>query len=114
MKRPLGFLDGLGVGIGGLAMLPLLYFLITHGRFLDMYKQMGPKSKLPGLTIFVLTNPVWTYGVPILLGLGFAFAIWKRPTPWLLFAVGAVAFVAVIVSYYGAYLPIWQVAGNIE
>ena len=69
---------------------------------------------MPALTRLVLTNPVWGYGVPILLGLGFAFAIWRRPNRWLIFVVGVAALVASIVTYVGAYLPIGQLAGNIR
>jgi hypothetical protein len=113
VKRDLTFVDGIGVGLGGLMMLPLIYFMVARGGFLDIYKDMGPSAKLPSLTILVLANPVWGYGVPILLGLAFAFAIWRRPNRWLIFVVGVVALVASIVTYYGAYLPIWQLAGNI-
>lgn len=114
MKRPLGFVDGIGVGIGALMLAPLLYFMVVRGNFLDMYKDMGPSAKLPGLTLLVLANPAWAYGVPILLGVGFGLALWLRPNRWLIFAIGGAALIASIVTYYGAYLPIWQLAGNIR
>jgi hypothetical protein len=112
VKRPLGFVDGIGVGIGSLMLLPLLYWMLTRGQFVEMYKQLGT-AKLPSLTILAM-HPAYGFGVPILLGLGFGLAIWKRPTRWAIFAVGAAALVASIFTFYAAYLPMWQLAGNIR
>ncbi|MBA2543230.1 MAG: hypothetical protein H0V17_26550, partial [Deltaproteobacteria bacterium] len=77
------------------------------------YKQMGPSAKLPSLTILAM-SPAYSYGVPMLLGVGFGLAIWFRPTRWLIFAIGAAALVASIFTFYAAYLPIWSLAGNIR
>ncbi len=112
-KRPLGFVDGIGVGIGGLMLLPLFYWMVARGHFVEMYKQMGPSAKVPSLTILAM-HPAYGYGVPILLGLGFALAIWQRPNQWLIFSIGAAALAASIFTFYAAYLPIWQLAGNIR
>ena len=112
-KRPLGFVDGVGVGIGSLMLLPVFYWMVTRGQFIDMYKQMGSSAKLPSLTILAM-HPAYGFGVPILLGVGFGLAVWQRPNRWLIFAIGAAALVASIFTFYAAYLPIWSLAGNIR
>lgn len=113
MKRPLSFVDGIGVGVGGIMLLPLLYWMIVRGDFIAMYAQMGPSAKLPSATI-VAFGAAWSYGAPILLGIGFAMSIWLRPTRWLIFGIGGAALIAAGFTYYAAYLPIWQVAGDIR
>lgn len=112
MKRPLGFVDGIGVGIGGVMLLPLAYWMVVHGQYLEMYKQFGD-AKLPSFTIFVM-GAAWSYGAPLLLGFGLAFAIWQRPTKWLVFAIGFAALIASIATFYGAYLPMLSIAGRIR
>ena len=113
MKRPLGFVDGIGVGGGSIMLLPLLYWIVVRGDFIGMYQQMGPSAKLPSATSFAF-GVGWSYGAPILLGVGFALAIWLRPTRWLIFAIGGATLLAAIFTYYAAYLPVWQLAGGIR
>lgn len=113
MKRPLTFVDGIGVGIGALMLLPLCYWMVTRGHFIEMYAQLGPSARMPSLTVVAL-HPAYGFGVPVLLGLGFALAIWKRPHRWSIFAIGAAALVAAIFTFYAAYLPIWSLAGNLR
>lgn len=113
VKRPLGFVDGIGVGIGGIMLLPLLYWMVVHGSYVEMYKQFGSSAKLPGATIFAI-GPAWSYGAPILLSLGFGLAIWQRPTRWSILAIGLVAVVASLFTYYAAYLPLWAISGAIR
>lgn len=113
MKRPLGFVDGIGVGIGGVMLLPLLYWIAVRGDFIRMYQQMGPSAKLPSATI-VAFGAAWSYGAPILLGVGFVMAIWLRPTRWLIVAIGGATLIATSFTYFAAYLPIWQLAGGID
>ncbi len=113
MKRPLGFVDGIGVGIGGVMLLPLLYWIVVRGDFILMYQQMGSSAKLPSVTS-VAFGAAWSYGAPILLGVGFVMAIWLRPTRWLIFAVGGATLIAAIFTYVAAYLPIWQLSDSIH
>jgi len=112
LALPLSFVDGIGVGIGGLMLLPLLYWMVVHGSYVEMYRQFG-NVRLPSPTIFAM-GPLWSYGAPILLGIGFAMAIWLRPTRWLIFAIGGATLIAAIFTYYAAYMPVWQLAGNLR
>ena len=59
-------------------------------------------------------HPAFGYGVPLLLGVGFGLAIWLRPTRWLIFAIGGAVLLSSIFTFYAAYLPIWNLAGNIR
>lgn len=113
MKRPLSFVDGIGVGIGGIMLLPLLYWMVVHGSYVEMYKQLGSSANLPGTTIFAM-GPAWSYGAPLLLGVGFGLAIWQRPTRWVIFAIGVAALIASVFTYYAAYLPLWAISGTIS
>ena len=112
VKRPLTVVDGIGIGIGSLMLVPLLYWMVAHGHYIEMYKQMG-SAKLPSLTIVVF-GAAWSYGVPIVLGVGFMMSIWLRPNRWLIFAIGGAALIASIVTFYGAYLPVMSLAGSIR
>lgn len=112
MKRPLTFVDGIGVGIGALILLPLCYFAVRHGDYDAMYRDLQA-SRLPALTRLVL-HPAFAYGAPLVLGGGLGLALWQRPNRWLIFAIGAAALVVTILAFYGAYLPIGQLAGNIR
>lgn len=94
-------------------LVPLLSWVVVRGDFIGMYRQMGPSATLPSPTIFAF-GPLWSYGAPILLGVGFAMAIWLRPTRWLIVAIGGAMLIAAIFTYYAAYMPIWQLAGNIR
>lgn len=112
-RRPLSFVDGIGVGVGGLVLLPLLYFVVARGDFGQLYSQLGPGATLPVLTRIVL-SPAWAYGVPSLLVVGFGLALWRRPNRWAVFALAGAALVASVITYVGTYQPIWQLAGNIQ
>lgn len=112
-KRPLSFVDGIGIGVGSLMLLPLLAWVVLRPGYIEMYKQMGPSAKLPSLTI-TMFGSLWTYGVPLALLAAGAFAIWRRPNRWLIFVIGGLALVLSIVTWYGAYAPILALAGNIR
>jgi hypothetical protein len=109
-RRDLSFADGIGVGIGGLMMLPLLFFAITGADFLAMYK--SSTMQLPMLTRVVL-HPVWSIGVPVALVLGFGCAIYWRPRLVIL-GLGLLSIVLAVVTYLGVYQPVYALAGNIR
>ena len=44
-------------------LLPLAYWMVMRGQFVEMYKQLGPSAKMPSLTI-VAMHPAFGYGVP--------------------------------------------------
>ncbi len=112
MKRPLTFVDGIGVGVGAIAMLPVLYFAINADTFEAMYRDIGHVA-LPLVTRIVL-SPVWRLGVPAALVAGFVVALASRPHRFVTLVVAIAAIGAAIVWYLGLYAPIFALAGNIS
>jgi len=112
--RPLGFVDGIGVGIAAMAALPLLKIASDGGAFAGMYREMAPETGLPVLTRIVL-HPAWRIGLPLALAAIFVAALVRRPRyGYAIFALGIFAALVVVVSYVGLYEPIMRLAGNIK
>lgn len=110
--RPLTFTDGVGVGIGLIAMLPVLYLATASGQFAAMYRDMG-NAALPA-TARVVLSPAWRIGIPALLGACWVTVLVWRPHRYWTLGVAATTFAAAAVWYYGLYTPIFALAGNIS
>jgi hypothetical protein len=111
VKRELTFADGIGVGIGSLMILPLIYFAAYRADFVGLYA--SSKIQLPAITTVVL-HPAWSFGVPIALVVGFGVAIHQRPARLVIFGIGLLALALSILTYAGAYRPVFALAGNIR
>lgn len=110
-KRPLSFLDGIGVGLCAVALLPLVTMLINGGAFSAMYRDFGD-AHVPRMTAIVL-HPAWRIGVPLVVMTLAAGALVVRPHRYAMIAVAVLAVIAAAVSYVGAYLPIFELSGKI-
>ena len=112
--RPLTFADGVGLGLGVLAALPLVYFAITAGAWKTMYRDMVDRAALPMLTRVVL-HPAWPIVVP-----GVVFSLWalvlvRRPAlRYAMVWIAVLTIAADVISYWGVYMPIFQIAGNVQ
>ena len=111
-RRPLTFVDGIGVGIGAIAMLPVLYFAATSDSFIAMYRDMGSAS-IPAISRFVFST-AWRFGVPVVLIAGWVALLTWRPHRYVTLVASAATVAAAVVWYVGLYAPIMQLAGNIS
>jgi hypothetical protein len=112
-RRPLSFLDGIGVALTAIALLPLLMLLFRGAAFGGMYQDLGD-VQLPLLTRIAL-HPAWRIGVPcVVIAVAIAVLVRRPAYRYAMLAVAALAVLAAVASYVGAYLPIYQLAGNIR
>jgi len=59
-KRPLSFVDGVGTGIAGMMLIPLLFFARSAESFAGMYRDLGGYELLP-ITSRVVLHPLWSW-----------------------------------------------------
>lgn len=106
---------GRGVVLGlTTASVLALAFIVYQSRYMEaMYRDFG-NAPLPALTGLVLGTP-WKVGA---LGLSIATVIVlarRRPAPLLPYVAAFIGITgAMIATYYGLYMPLWQVAGAIR
>jgi hypothetical protein len=112
MKRALTFVDGIGVGIGAIAMLPILYFTAASDQLIAMYRDMG-STPIPAVSRLVF-GTAWRIGVPLVLIAGWVAMLTWRPHRYAMIILAAATIAAVVVWYYGLYAPIFALAGNIS
>jgi hypothetical protein len=111
--RPLSFIDGIGVALTAVALLPLLAMLLRGAAFVAMYQDLGD-VQLPLLTRIVL-HPAWRIGVPcVVIALALAVLVRRPSYRYAMLAVAALAVLAAVASCVGTYLPVYELAGNIR
>jgi len=111
-RRALTFIDGIGVGIGAIAMLLVLYFAAASDQFIAMYRDMG-STPIPAVSRLVFSS-TWRIGVPLVLIAGWvAMLTWRPNRSWTI-VLAAATIAAVVVWYFGLYAPIFALAGNIS
>lgn len=111
MRRRLGFVDGIGVTLGALALLFLAWMAIRGDGLARMYAELG--GELPLLAKVVL-HPAWRFGiVAVVLGALVVSAL-RATHRFAVLAAGIAGIAAAVLSYVGAYSPIWALAGNIS
>jgi hypothetical protein len=111
MKRPLGYLDGIGTGVAGVAMLGILWFASATRHVAGLYRDLAGEATLPAMTQLVLST-AWRVGAPLALAIALVAAHVWRPR-YALVALAVVAVAITVFWYYAAYQPIFNVAGSI-
>ena len=112
IRRELTFVDGIGVGIGAIAMLPVLYFAAASDQLIAIYKDMGTAT-IPAISRLVFGN-AWRFGVPVVLIAGWIAMLTWRPNRYWMLVLAAATIVAAVIWYLGLYAPIFALAGNIS
>lgn len=112
MKRPLGYLDGLGTGIAAIALLGALGLAVATQRLEFMYRDFGPGVRMPASTKLVL-GTAWQTGVPFAMFAALVVGHVWRPK-YLLVGAAVVAVAVDVFWYLAAWAPIFQVSGNIR
>lgn len=112
MKRPLGYLDGIGTGLALIGLVALAWLASATEPFAAMYQDLGPRTTLPASTQLVLST-AWRIGVPAVLVAGLVAAhVWRPRHVMLVLAV--VTLGVAVFWYLAAYQPIYALAGNIS
>jgi|MudIll2142460700_1097286.scaffolds.fasta_scaffold396635_2 hypothetical protein len=112
MKRPLGYLDGLGTGVAAIALVVAAYLSSASAQLGDMYRELNATASWPSSTKLVLSS-AWQIGVPLaLVGALVGAHVW-RPR-YALIAIALLAIAVDVFWYLAAWAPVFQVAGNIR
>jgi hypothetical protein len=112
-QRPLSFVDGVGVGLGAVSLLPLLAYILSSSDLARMYPDIGDLH-LPLLTRIVL-HPAWRIAVPaVVIGASIAVLVLRPRFRYATIATALLGILATGLSWFGAYLPLWQLAGSIQ
>ena len=111
MRRRLGFVDGIGVTLGALALLVLAWMAIRGEVLARMYADFG--GELPLLAKVVL-HPAWRFGILAVVLAALVASALRATHRFAVLATGFAGVAAAVLSYVGAYAPIWALAGNIS
>ena|SRR5690349_10150302 len=112
MKRPLGYLDGLGTGIAVIALVGALWLTVATQRLELLYREMGPGSPFSASTRLVLGS-AWQLGVPFAIFASLVVGHVWRPK-YLLLIVAVLAIAVDVFWYMAAWAPIFELSGNIR
>lgn len=111
-KPPSDRAFGAAAGFGAAWILVLAWLGAEYQPYLELYAEFqgvgGPSVALPTISAVTLST-AFRLGAPVALGLAFI-AVLRRTSPWWPAAVAAMAFGAVVLSYYGATAPIRALA----
>jgi len=112
MKRPLGYLDGLGTGVAAIALVVAAILASASSHLADTYRELNAAASWPSSTKLVLSS-AWRVGAPLaLVGAVIAAHVW-RPR-YALIAIAILAIAVDIFWYVAAWAPVFQVAGNLR
>lgn len=113
-RRPLTFLDGVGVGLGAVTLLPLLSYMLQASELLKMYGDIGDVLHLPVLTRLVL-HPAWRFGMPaVVIAAAIAVLVIRPRFRYATILTALLGVLGTGLSYVGSYLPIYALAGSIQ
>ncbi len=104
-----------GVALGVAATCTVLFAIVAYElRFMEgMYKDFG-NAQLPWLTRLTI-RPSWLLGGPIAAGAIVGALAARRPASLAPYVATAVLVaLAVVLTWFGARLPIFELAGNIK
>jgi len=110
MRRTLGYLDGIGAALGGLALVVLVWVGLRGGDIAAMYAEL--RGAVPAITRLVL-HPAWRLGVPAVVLFALVLAHVRGRHRLAVIAVGLAATALAITTYAALYYPLWALAGNI-
>ena len=112
MRRPLGYVDGIGTGVAVMGMLVIAWLATATSDLAGGYALMNPDFPFATSTRVVLST-AWRVGVPAALVAALVAAHVWRPR-YMLVAIAVVTLGVAAFWYWAAYEPIFRISGNIR
>lgn len=111
MKRPLGYLDGLGTGIAVIGLAVAAWIATAAQHMGAIYQDLNPAAV--GAATRLVLSPAWRIGVPLVLVAALVAGHVWRPRYGLL-AVAVLAIAVDVFWYLTAWAPVFELSGNIR